>query len=80
MRRGTIILALAALALANTGCIMVFGVKSPPRFGRCCERVIEIDGESYNVDFRHGTAEKIDPDSDVREKTIIRTEVETDED
>ena len=76
MRRGTIVLALAALALANVGCVMVLKVKAPHHRGRCCERVIEIEGEMYNVDFRDGTAEKVDPGTDIREETIIRTEVE----
>jgi hypothetical protein len=76
MLRRTLALALSVLALSGVGCIMIVKVKAPPHKHRCHERVIEIDGEMYDVDLEEGTIEKAETDEVVHETKIIRTEVD----
>ena len=68
--RGMSVAVLAGLALANTGCLMVIGVRDESDH----PRIIEVDGETYVLDEDTHTARK----AEKVETTTISVEKKTD--
>ena len=71
MRRVTMWMLVAALGIANFGCIMVLGVSDL----RDSPRIVEIDGELYVVDEEAHRVRRID----VRIETVDDDSVENED-
>lgn len=75
MRRLSLFLVMAGLALANVGCIFIVDVKGSPK----PKHVIEIDGEFYVVDVKAHSVRKIDLDEMAEIEDTAETEAEDDD-
>ena len=72
MRRLCVLMLLSAMAFANTGCVVVLGVKDLPHR----KHVVEIDGELYVVDLKTHRIHRIDDDISIETETTTETETE----
>lgn len=75
MRRLSVFLLMAGLALGNVGCIFIVDVKGSPK----PKHVIEIDGEFYVVDIKAHSVRKIDLDEKTESEDARETEAEDDD-
>ncbi len=75
MRRLSVFLLMAGLALANVGCIIILDANGSAR----PKHVVEIDGEFYVVDVKAHSVRKIDLDELTEIEDTAETEADDDD-